>query len=169
MAAHLAARAGAAGFGFLAPPVVNLVADASIRAGGVEVESTPPAQTGGAGDLPADEQRSPSEPRSDLTMRLPALGQIGILDFGGWQAPLRQGATTIGRGDECDLVVPARQISRRHAELRWTGKGFRLRDLGSTNGTFVGQRRIDAPTDVAFGDRIAFGPVEAVLIPPAGA
>lgn len=51
---------------------------------------------------------------------------------------LERGLLTIGRGQDCDLVLPDTQVSRRHAELRRHGDQWFIVDLGSTNGTFVG-------------------------------
>jgi DNA-binding NtrC family response regulator len=53
-------------------------------------------------------------------------------------APVALGARaiTIGAGRECDLVLEDAQVSRRHAELAATPEGVRVRDLGSTNGTW---------------------------------
>lgn len=50
--------------------------------------------------------------------------------------------TTIGRRADRDLVIDDADVSRAHAEIRWTDAGFVLADSGSTNGTFVEQRRI---------------------------
>ena len=54
-----------------------------------------------------------------------------------------------------DLMLPERQISRRHAELYRADDGFWLRDLGSKNGTFVNGREIkESPVKLADGDEI---------------
>ncbi len=53
------------------------------------------------------------------------------------QIPLRLGKTVIGRGNEADVRLEDEMISRRHCELSWDGKRVALRDLDSTNGTFV--------------------------------
>jgi hypothetical protein len=50
--------------------------------------------------------------------------------------------TTIGRTPDNQVVVPVREVSRRHAEIVLTGTGYVLRDLGSPNGTFVNGERI---------------------------
>jgi len=49
--------------------------------------------------------------------------------------------TTIGRSVICDLVLSDKAVSTTHIELVAKEKGFLLRDLGSTNGTFVGDLR----------------------------
>ena len=50
--------------------------------------------------------------------------------------PLR-GRLVIGRGSDCDLVLDEPEMSRRHAVIENSGDGVFLRDLGSSNGTFV--------------------------------
>ncbi len=66
----------------------------------------------------------------------------------------------VGRSRKSDLRIPNRRVSAEHAILAWSGSGWVLRDLGSTNGTYVngkrlsvGERiRIRRNTLVAFGD-----------------
>ncbi len=48
----------------------------------------------------------------------------------------------IGSAPDNDIVLHDRSVSRHHAELRRTNDGLLLRDLGSTNGTFVGSLRV---------------------------
>ncbi|MBI4861070.1 MAG: sigma 54-dependent Fis family transcriptional regulator [Candidatus Riflebacteria bacterium] len=48
----------------------------------------------------------------------------------------------IGTGPDNDLVLTDRTVSRSHLEVRLAPEGIHLRDLGSTNGTFVGEARI---------------------------
>jgi len=50
---------------------------------------------------------------------------------------LPRGTMTIGRGAGNDLVLPIAAASRRHAEIRFDGRGWQLVDLGSTNGTTI--------------------------------
>lgn len=67
---------------------------------------------------------------------------------------------TIGRHPLCELRFDARQdldVSTRHAELRATGDGWTVTDLGSTNGTWVNGERIAAPRALRDGDVLAFG------------
>ncbi len=48
----------------------------------------------------------------------------------------------IGRSRSCDLRLPSGDASRRHAEIVHTDEGFLLRDLASTNGTYVNGSQI---------------------------
>ncbi len=50
----------------------------------------------------------------------------------------------IGRSPDVDVVINDTNVSRRHAEVWRTGEGVAVRDLQSTNGTFVNGHRITA-------------------------
>lgn len=63
---------------------------------------------------------------------------------------------SIGRGDDCDLVLDEATVSRRHALLRRTPQGWDLRDLGSTNGTRVNGWRVERAA-LHPGDELALG------------
>jgi len=61
----------------------------------------------------------------------------------------------IGRGSDCAIMLPERQVSRHHARIEWDGGGYLLRDLGSKNGTHVnGQEVRDRPYRLKDGDEI---------------
>ncbi len=79
--------------------------------------------------------------------------------------PLRRDAdVTIGRTPNNQLVIDDRQISRNHAVIRYLGKkGYVLMDVGSTNGTFHNQIRINKPTSLKNGDVLEFGSVRYVF------
>jgi adenylate cyclase len=64
----------------------------------------------------------------------------------------------VGRAPTCDLSVADPTISRRHAELVCEEDQVTLRDLGSSNGTFVNGRKIAAAT-LEVDDLVAFGKV----------
>lgn len=67
---------------------------------------------------------------------------------------------TTGRRATCDLRLGWPTVSGLHAEFITTGKILCLRDLGSTNGTFVNGRRISTDTILSDGDIIQFGGAE---------
>jgi pSer/pThr/pTyr-binding forkhead associated (FHA) protein len=58
---------------------------------------------------------------------------------------------------EADVVIEDSELSRRHAVFRVVDGMLEVEDLGSTNGTFVEGRRIDAPTRVEHGGKVKLG------------
>jgi pSer/pThr/pTyr-binding forkhead associated (FHA) protein len=67
-------------------------------------------------------------------------------------------AGTIGR-DGCDINLADPEVSRRHAVIRADDAGApaAIEDLGSRNGTWVNDRRVDAPTPLRAGDVVKIG------------
>ncbi len=65
--------------------------------------------------------------------------------------------TAIGRHSSCELVLRKDDISRRHAEVFPEGGEFRIRDLGSTNGTFLNGERIQDSALLHAGDKVEIG------------
>jgi len=80
-----------------------------------------------------------------------------LIDSAGRKFPLIGPVTTLGRSRSCDVFIPDRRTSRRHAEARWDGQTSTLCDLDSTNGTFVNNRPIKGPTTLRDGDEISIG------------
>jgi hypothetical protein len=72
------------------------------------------------------------------------------------------GPTVIGRGAEADLQLTDTGVSRRHAELRLVAGALEVHDLGSTNGTWVNGRRVQAAS-LRDGDRVTVGTTELVV------
>jgi pSer/pThr/pTyr-binding forkhead associated (FHA) protein len=62
----------------------------------------------------------------------------------------------IGRDPGCELVIEDPRVSKRHARLRWSDRGWTLEDLGSKNGTTVNGVPA-AGAEVRDGDAISFG------------
>lgn len=65
------------------------------------------------------------------------------------------GRLVIGRGSECDLVLDEPEMSRKHAMIEVTAAGIYLRDMGSSNGTFVNGVQVRDAV-LYSGDQIAF-------------
>ena len=64
--------------------------------------------------------------------------------------------TRIGRSEEGEVVLVDPSVSRAHAVVEIGSRGAIVRDLGSTNGTFVNGRRIESET-LRDGDELRFG------------
>jgi pSer/pThr/pTyr-binding forkhead associated (FHA) protein len=75
------------------------------------------------------------------------------------------GPISVGRSEESNLRLLEGQPSRHHALISTEGAQVFVEDLGSTNGTFVNNRRIDAKTKVKLnaGDRLRFDTEEFLL------
>ena len=75
---------------------------------------------------------------------------------------------TIGRSTGADFIVDAALVSRVHCRLTALPTGeLEVRDLESTNGTYVNGQRIEAAR-LASGDRLQVGRVEIVALRDAG-
>ena len=72
--------------------------------------------------------------------------------------PLKQGATSIGRKNDCDIRIPSPEVSRLHAEIITDEDGATVRDLGASNGTFLNHQRV-TEEDFEPGDVLSIGPV----------
>ncbi|MFQ5501291.1 MAG: FHA domain-containing protein [Phycisphaerae bacterium] len=67
--------------------------------------------------------------------------------------------TIIGRKLDADLRIPLSDISREHCEFTLDDDTLMLRDLDSSNGTFVNDEKIFEDTPLNAGDHIRIGPV----------
>jgi predicted component of type VI protein secretion system len=72
---------------------------------------------------------------------------------------LNDGVNTIGRHDDCMIRIKSSQVSRRHCELVDEGENLTLRDLGSSNGTFVNGKRVAGQKALKHGDEVTLGAV----------
>jgi len=88
------------------------------------------------------------------------------LDIAGDRYPLLGSLTTLGRDETADIVIDDPGVSRRHSEIRVTTDGPHLvtsiRDLNSTNGTFVNGDRISSQR-LQDGDRLTIGRTSATF------
>ncbi|MFH1731317.1 MAG: FHA domain-containing protein [Planctomycetota bacterium] len=76
--------------------------------------------------------------------------------------PLREGSLIIGRQPSCDIVVPGRNVSKRHAECFVERGVVTIRDLGSANGTFVNGSPVTTCI-LKDGDKLLLGGYQLVL------
>lgn len=70
--------------------------------------------------------------------------------------PLKAGKILIGRHDDCQIRIPAANVSRHHCEVVTGGSGVRIKDLGSSNGTFVNGHKVD-DAELSAGDVLEIG------------
>jgi DNA-binding winged helix-turn-helix (wHTH) protein len=83
------------------------------------------------------------------------VGQTGPLNGQRWMLRIN---TTVGRDVTCEIMIPDRQVSRRHATFTPSPKGVVLEDLGSKNGTHVNGQVLENSVILKDGDivQIAF-------------
>ena len=75
---------------------------------------------------------------------------------------LRPGLNRIGRLPDNEVVLDVDTVSHRHAEIEVQGRKARIRDLDSSNGTFVNDAAIEADTALRSGDRVRLADVDLV-------
>lgn len=134
--------------------------------------AAPPAPAVAAGPVPA--ARRPNEDpeatqRQQVTPPAPPRrvnpADRPWLDVDGERYPLMGAMTVLGRDDSADIILDDPGISRRHSEIRVTTDGphvvANIRDLGSTNGTFVNSERVTSQR-LSDGDRITVGRTSVV-------
>ena len=72
---------------------------------------------------------------------------------------LADGVTTIGRHDDCLIRIKSSQVSRRHCEVFEVADKLTIRDLGSSNGTFVNGKKVSGQQTLKHGDELTVGAV----------
>jgi len=68
--------------------------------------------------------------------------------------PLSKTELTIGRGEDCDIVLPDRQVSRHHFRVVRDDDGYNVEDLGSKNGTYINGAPVRGSMQLQDGDEI---------------
>lgn len=77
--------------------------------------------------------------------------------------PLVKNRVVIGRKVNCDLRIPLTAVSRQHCEITVDGDNVSVKDLGSSNGTYHNDERVQDALLLA-GDELVVGPVVFTLI-----
>lgn len=78
------------------------------------------------------------------------------------EVPLNRAKSVIGRRDDCQIRIPLSSVSRQHCELVQSGDRLSVRDLGSSNGTFVNREKVVEKV-LKPGDLLAVGPCVFVV------
>jgi DNA-binding winged helix-turn-helix (wHTH) protein len=125
------------GYRFIAP--VERSRDSPERSSGIEAASSPSHRSRGG------------FPRYCLTR--------GREEF-----VLGAGDNLLGRDANARVYVDHPSVSRRHARISIESDRAMLEDLKSRNGTFVGGRKVDAPTELRHGAIIGLGPITLTFL-----
>jgi pSer/pThr/pTyr-binding forkhead associated (FHA) protein len=138
-------------FGFLALLWLFVLASirvirSDLRTSGQPRIATPPARNKGR-----PQTRAPSGPRGPSQL---------IVTEGGLQGTrigLTGAPVLIGRADDSTLVLTDDYASTRHARITLQDGMWIVEDLGSTNGTYLGQRKLDGPVPMEIGVPLRIG------------
>ena len=106
-------------------------------------------------------------PSDNASIRLGDVQGHGVLvirsgDLTGSRFTLSKDVTLIGRHPESDILLDDITVSRRHAEVIKTASALIVRDLGSLNGTYVNQTRVDE-FGLKHGDELQVGKFRMVI------
>lgn len=86
-----------------------------------------------------------------------------VLEIDGRKYAINADSIVIGRSADADILVDDTGVSRRHLEVITRGATVMVVDLGSTNGFYVNDRKVDGSTVLRDGDRITMGRVTMVF------
>jgi pSer/pThr/pTyr-binding forkhead associated (FHA) protein len=67
------------------------------------------------------------------------------------------GPVHVGRGESCQICIPDTYASTSHARIFSRDGSWFIEDLGSTNGTYLNQRRVTSASELRAGDRVRVG------------
>ncbi len=142
------------------PPRDRELATMKLRATSVAAAARDFAQDGPPSSAPITE-RPPSTPAAMVLLvptrrdRATLMVLAGVGE--GATFTLEHDVTVLGRGTNATIVVDDASVSRRHARITRSADGaYAIEDLGSTNGTFVGGRRVQRAT-LTSGERVQLG------------
>jgi pSer/pThr/pTyr-binding forkhead associated (FHA) protein len=94
-----------------------------------------------------------------VSTRNPAAAHLAIVSgsLKGSTLPLGETSILIGRASTCTIVIEDDFLSARHCRIFPENGQWFVEDLGSTNGTFLGNQRIDDPVPFGIGERVRIG------------
>jgi pSer/pThr/pTyr-binding forkhead associated (FHA) protein len=110
-----------------------------------------------AGRVQAGREKGPTKPKAKGGGKAPRTVVV-VDDRGSKLESVRlDGTLQVGRADACQLRLSDTYASSFHARIYNSDGTWFIEDLGSTNGTYLNQRRITAPAEVRAGDKVRIG------------
>ncbi len=116
--------------------------------------------------VPAAVDAADAEGRTRVRMAMPKYILRGVSGATFGRTFALTGTMTIGRQGDCEIPVPAEEISRHHARLQVTAAGVMVEDLGSANGTWINDKRVHTGL-LNPGDELRLDTVRFLLLSPA--
>jgi len=114
------------------------------------------------------------EAEDEVTVTLEDLpGTLGMLVVkrgpnAGSKFVLDADVTKAGRHPDSDIFLDDITVSRRHAEVVHDNDGYKLRDVGSLNGTYLNRERIESESNLENGDELQIGKFKLVFFSGTG-
>jgi hypothetical protein len=188
MAEFISDLAAERGYALVARPKVNLQAGTGVHKRGIEVEASlsdePASSLAGTtrmGPKPRAEGDSepierthamprvqaasgPAKQTAQPVAQMPPPASLSPIvgDLAGRAFSISKTLLSVGRGLDNDLVIDDPRVSRHHAQVTFRHGHYLLRDLRSTNGTFVNGQSVEAVV-LASGDVVSIGGFELVF------
>jgi len=166
LAGYLLEHARRERLALLSRPVIEFETDDRLGLGefGIQTRVVQPAQEDEPDRAAAQEEAgrtmiysTAGRVAEPLEERARARHETALLLIDGRRMVVSPAGVSIGRSRQCDVVLNDPNVSRQHAEIRPRGGSWVLTDLGSTNGSCINGRRIDAPEVIKPGDEIELG------------
>ncbi|MDQ6749750.1 MAG: FHA domain-containing protein [Actinomycetota bacterium] len=119
---------------------------------------------------PVDPEAPPSQGKTGHTMvyraqrepeplnpHVPAHLRRAMVVVSGKRMVVGAEGAVLGRSRDCDIVLDDANVSRHHAELRPSGDGWTIADMGSTNGVVINGQRAHGAAALRAGDEVELG------------
>jgi pSer/pThr/pTyr-binding forkhead associated (FHA) protein len=126
-------------------------------------EAPVPSPSGAGAPTPIVPPRSVTTPPASGR---PVLATLEVLSTGvlkGQRFEVRTPLAHVGRGPHNDVVLPDESVSDAHAKLQKREAGWYVVDMGSTNGTYVGGRRVETEHKLEGAPDLRFGGVKVAF------
>ena len=127
------------------------------------------AAAGAAATAPIEEPVTIPSPAKSTRPPLATLEIKAEGPLKGTKFDLYAALTNIGRGDHNDIAIRDESVSDSHAKIQKRGDGWWVVDQGSTNGTYVGGRRVQGEQKIEGAPDLRFGGIKMTFRPVATA
>ena len=114
---------------------------------------------------PSAKKSGSEDARTRVRMTLPKFMLRGVSGATFGKTFALTGTMVIGRQNDSDIPVPAEEISRHHARLQVTAEGVMVEDMGSANGTFINDKRVQTGL-LKPGEELRLDTVRFMLVAP---